>query len=333
MGVKKIGVMGCGVVADYGHLPSIVATPGLELTALFDPDPVRLKAQTDRYQVPGFSTQEAFFGQQLDAVVVASPAWAHRENVLGAAAHGIHVLCEKPIAMDDAEGEEMIRAMEGADRMFFIGYVYRFSPVAMQMKRWIDEGTVGRIRSLRLIYCWDLHGRYEQQPDGAWVESPRWQGRMEEGGPMVDCGVHQIDLARWWVGSEVARTTVAAAWVADYAAPDHVYLHLDHADGAHTMVEMSFTYGHTAKEPAPIFSYDLIGDGGTLRYDRNGYVLEARTGRETIRVPGASEKNFAGMYLEFERALRTGETGHMPTARDGLIATRLAREATDRAMA
>jgi predicted dehydrogenase len=325
--------MGCGVVADYGHLPSLTSTPGLELAALFDPDPARLKIQIDRYGVPGFTRQEEFFEQPLDAVVVASPAWAHMENVLGAAARGLHVLCEKPIAMDDEDGEAMISAMEAAGKMFFIGYVYRFSPVAMQIKRWVEDGTVGKIRSLRLIYCWDLHGKYEQRPDGNWIESSRWKGRMDEGGPMVDCGVHQIDLARWWLGQEVVGTTTSGAWVADYEAPDHVYLHLHHANGAHTTVEMSFTYGHTAKEPSPLFSYDLIGDGGVLRYDRDGYVLEARTGQGTIRMPGASEKNFAGMYTEFERALRTGEPGNMPTARDGVIATRLARESTEAAIA
>jgi len=150
---------------------------------------------------------------------------------------------------------------------------------------------------------------------------------------MVDCGVHQIDLARWWLGDEVARTTVAGAWVSNYEAPDHLYLHMDHERGAHSMVEMSFTYGHTAKEPNPHFSYHLIGTGGVIRYDRDGYILEARTGEQTIRLPGSSEKNFHGMHAAFAEALRTGEPGHLPSGRDGLIATRLARTATDQAIA
>ena len=76
---------------------------------------------------------------------------------------------------------------------------------------------------------------------------------------MVDCDVHSIDLARHWLGSEVARHTALGAWVADYEAPDHMWLHLDHESGAHTMVEMSFTYGHTAKEPISFFcSIDIV---------------------------------------------------------------------------
>jgi len=332
--MARIGVMGCGVVADYGHLPAIQDTPGLEIAALFDPNPDRLAYVAGKFNnPPSFTEQEPFFKADLDAVVVCSPAGAHLENVLGAAAHGLHVLCEKPLAMDDEEAERAILAMESARKMLFTGFVYRFSPVALQIKQWVEQGIIGDVRSLRLMYVWDLHGQFEQEHDGSWIESPRWRGRMLEGGPMVDCGVHQIDLARWWLGDEVARTTVAAAWVSNYEAPDHVYLHMDHDGGAHTMVEMSFTYGHTAREPAPRFIYDLIGTGGVIRYNRDGYILEVRNGEGITRVPGASEKNFHGLHLAFSEALRTGEPGHLPSGRDGLIATKIAREATDRAIA
>jgi len=331
--MARIGVMGCGVVADYGHLPAIIDTPGLELAALMDPNPDRLAHVAAKFgDPPAFTTSEEFFKTQLDAVLICSPAGAHLENVKSAAKHGVHVLCEKPLAMNDEEAEEAIEAMEASGKMLFTGFVYRFSPVALQIKQWVEDGVVGEIRSLRLIYIWDLHGQYEQDPAGAWIESPRWRGRMLEGGPMVDCGVHQIDLARWWLGKDVERTTVAAAWVSDYEAPDHVYLHMDHQAGAHSMVEMSFTYGHTVKESNPHFSYHLIGTGGVIRYDRDGYILEARTGEGTIRVPGASEKNFHGMHAAFSEALRTGQPGHLPSGRDGLIATQLARRATDNAI-
>ena len=326
--------MGCGVVADYGHLPAILQTPGLELAALMDPDAARLAHVASKFgNPPAFTNSQDFFNSKLDAVLICSPAGAHLENIKAAAEHGVHVLCEKPLAMNDEEAEEAIAVMEATGKMLFTGFVYRFSPVALQIKKWVEDGVVGDIRSLRLIYIWDLHGQYEQDTAGKWIVSPRWQGRMVEGGPMVDCGVHQIDLARWWLGEEVEKTTVAAAWVADYEAPDHVYLHMDHARGAHSMVEMSFSYGHTARNPISHFSYHLIGNGGVIRYDRDGYILEARTGESTIVVPGASEKNFHGMHSAFSEALRTGAPGHLPSGRDGLIATQIARAATDRAIA
>ncbi|AIE87988.1 Gfo/Idh/MocA family protein [Fimbriimonas ginsengisoli] len=327
--MARVGVMGCGAVAEFGHLPAIVGTPGLELVALFDPSASRVNAMSERFGGTPFTDPGAFFAAKPEAIVVASPAGTHLENVLAAAERGIHVLCEKPLAMNDDDAQTMIDAMASAGKMLFTGFVYRFSPVALQIKKWVEEEIAGDIRSLRLIYDWDLHGQWEQTSDGKWIESPRWRGRMLEGGPMVDCGVHQIDLARWWLGGEVLRYDVAAAWVSDYEAPDHVYLHMDHEGGAHTMVEMSFTYGHTAAEPAPIFTYDLIGTGGVIHFNRDGWRLDVRHGQGTLVAPGASEKNFPGMYAAFSEALRTGEPGMMPSGRDGLVATRIARTATE----
>jgi predicted dehydrogenase len=326
--------MGCGVVADYGHIPAILQNPGLKLEAVFDPTPGRAAACANKFRVnKSFEDQEEFLNSGLDAVVVCSSAPAHPENVKAAARHDLHVLCEKPLALDDQEAEEMIAAMEAARKMLLVGFVYRFSPVAQQLKRWIEDGIIGEPKSLRLIYIWDLHGEYETSDGVTWIKSPRWVGRMEEGGPMIDCGVHMIDLARWWLGSEVESAAGVGAWVSDYAAPDHMYLHLEHARGEHTMVEMSFTYGHTSKYPAPLFTYDIIGTGGTLRYDRNGWLLEARTGDKHLIAPGASEKNFEGMYQAFAKALETEQSGDFPNGRDGLLATQIARRATDEAIA
>lgn len=330
----RIGVMGCGVVADYGHLPALRETDGVELVALFDPSKQHVEATAKKFEVAkAFTDQEAFLSCGLDAVVVTSSAPAHRANVLGAADHGLHVLCEKPLAMNDQDVIEMTQAMQSAGKMFFTGFVYRFSPVAMQIKKWIEDGIVGEIRSSRLVYLWDLHGQYELTPEGEWIPSPRWKGRMDEGGPMVDCGVHQIDLARWWLQDEVTHYHAAGAWVTEgYEAPDHMWLHMDHAKGAHSLVEMSFSYGHTAKDPAPLFTYELIGTGGVIRYDRNGWLLEARHGQGNLVVPGASEKNFPAMHAAFVAAVESGDPGHMPTAHDGLRAVQISREATRRAI-
>ncbi len=326
--------MGCGVVADYGHIPAILQTPGLKLEAIFDPDPKRLQMESSKFGVEkAFTNQEAFLDSGLDAVLVSSPAPFHKDNVLAAADRKLQILCEKPLAMEDHQAEEMIRYCEKAGVMLCVGFVYRFSRVAQQLKSWVQEEVVGDIRSVRLVYDWDLHGEWEQDEKGKWIKAPRYTGRMDEGGPMVDCGVHQIDLARWWLGQEVVDYHAQAAWVGEYEAPDHVYLHLNHAGGAHTMVEMSFSYGHTARDVTPMFTYDLIGSGGYLRYNRDGYILDAHAGDRTIRVPGTSEKDFPAMHAAFAEVLRKGEPGDFPQGRDGLIATKIARDATNEVIA
>jgi predicted dehydrogenase len=149
---------------------------------------------------------------------------------------------------------------------------------------------------------------------------------------MVDCGVHQIDLARWWLGSEVEWQCGIGVWIDDYEAPDHLYLHMGHTCGAHTMVEMSFSYNATSREPRTHFQYELIGSDGVIRYNREEHSFELRNSHGTQWLAWHPEKNFAGMHTEFSHALSTGDARGMPTAKDGLIATRIARLATEEAI-
>lgn len=330
----RIGLMGCGFIADHGHLPAIKATSELQLVSVYDPDPARAAHIAGKYEVPqAFTDSDAFFASDIDAVVITSPAPCHLQNVRDAARYGKHVLCEKPLAMTDRDAEEMIKVMDRAGLMLFTGFCYRFSPVSLKIKELVTDGAIGELRALRLIYVWNLHGRWEWNERGERFESPRRVGRMLEGGPMVDCGVHQIDLARWWTGAEIARQQAAGAWVEDYEAPDHMWLHLDHENGIHTAVEMSFSYCHTASEPIAHFSYHLIGTEGVIRYDRDGWHFELRTPHGTTFFPGSDEKNFWGLYAAFAEALKTGNPGNLPSGRDGLIATRIARSATQAVIA
>lgn len=332
--MKRIGLMGCGVVADYGHSYAIADTDGLTLAALYDPNPEALARLHARYpHAQAFTEAEPFFQSGLDAVSITSPAPFHLENLKGAAQHKLHVLCEKPLAMTEAEIEEMIAVADQAGILLATAFCYRYSPVAQKIKQMVEERWIGEIRALRLIYVWDLHGKWSWDAQGNRFESSRRIGRFEEGGPLVDCGVHQIDLARWWTGSPIVRQSAAAAWVEDHEAPGHMWLHLDHESGCHTTVEISYSYCHTAKEPLDLFTYELIGTDGLIRYVRDGWRFEVRNSNGTLVLPGGSEKDFAGMYAAWRDALHTGKLGSVPSAGEGLSVTRLARQVTQDAIA
>ncbi|MBN2308749.1 MAG: Gfo/Idh/MocA family oxidoreductase [Candidatus Hydrogenedentes bacterium] len=332
--MKRIGLMGCGTVAGYGHLPALRDCPDWELAAIFEPDAGRLAAAKKKFNVPNaFQEVEPFFESGIDAIAITSPAPCHIQNVRDAVRYGKHILCEKPLAMNEAEAEEMIALTRDAGLMLFTGFTYRFGDEALKVKDLVDQGVIGDILSLRLIYIWNCHGRYEIDENGNRIEQRRREGRMLEGGPLVDCGVHQIDLARWWLGSEIVRFQSAGAWVQDYEAPDHVYLHLDHENGAHTMVELSYTYCHTSKDPVHLYSYDLIGTDGVIRYDGADDFVSVRAIDQTLTIPVNKGKNFPALYQAFARAVETGKRGNLATATDGLIATRIARTATDQAIA
>ncbi len=327
----RLGLMGCGVVASFGHIPAIQRTAGLKLCSVFEPDSGRLMESQARFGVAnGFTDPELFFQSGIDAVVVTSPAPTHLDNVLMAARYRKPVLCEKPLSMTEADSERMIAAMRDAGSPLFVGFTYRFAPPAMEIKRLVAEKAIGQVRSLRLIYIWDCHGRFDDR-EFSGRPNARRDARMDEGGPMVDCGVHQIDLARWWLGSEITRFHAEGAWVDPHRNPDHMWLHLDHESGAHTAVEISYSYAHTSRDGRCDFRYELIGTEGLIRYDRQGRFFEVVNRHGTQYLNWTEEKNFDGMYAEFEHAIRTGDKRNMPTGEDGLRATRVARAATDAA--
>lgn len=328
----RLGLMGCGVVATYGHIPAIQRTKGLELKSIFEPDSARLIETRSHFGIPnGFTDADLFFQSGIDAVIVTSPAPAHLDNVLMAARYRKPVLCEKPLATSEAESQRMIDVMREASLPLYVGFTYRFGQPAARIKQLIAENAIGQVRSLRLIYVWDCHGKFS--PRDSDMLNPYRTGRMREGGPMVDCGVHQIDLARWWLGSDIVNAHGVGAWVdREFESPDHMYLHLDHASGAHTMVEMSYSYAHTSSEQRSHFFYELIGADGLIKYDRQARLFELVNKQGARDLGWHYEKNFEGMYQCFEQALRTGDAGDMPTAHDGLAVTRLATRATEQAI-
>jgi predicted dehydrogenase len=333
MKTNKVGVLGCGMIAELGHLPALKQVPGLVLEAVYDVNWERALAMQHKFGIPhAYPEEQAFWESDLDAVVICTPAPLHLANVMAAAAHGKHVLCEKPLAMEEGDIQRMIVTMSEAGRMLFTGFTYRFSGSAREIQRLVRAGAIGEVRSLRLNYLWNLHGKWTWTSGGEKIASPLRVGRMLEGGPLVDCGVHQIDLARWWLQSEVEWQRGIGVWVEDYEAPDHMYLHMGHACGAHTFVEMSFSYNSTSREPRSHFQYELIGTDGVIRYNREEHSFELRNSHGTHWLPWHPEKNFAGMHMEFAHALATGEARDMPTAMDGLLATRIARSATEEAI-
>lgn len=330
---KKIGLMGCGAVASYGHVPAILKVPGLQLYSIFDPSLSQLKHMQEEFKIPHvFTNAEEFFKSGIEAVTITSPAPCHKDNVLDCARHHLPALCEKPLASTAADARVMIDAMKSAGQALYVGFCYRFSPCAIKIRDLVREGAIGEVRSLRLIYNWGAHGKFETTPDGKKIIQKRRHDRMLEGGPMIDCGTHQIDLAAFWLDSKVVHFSGHGAWVDEYEAPDHMWLHLDHENGAHTVVEISYSFHHTAQHQLSEFVYELIGTKGVIRYDRERKSFTMENGSGTHTYEFDHEKNFTGMYEAWHRALLAGKSNDLTSAEDGLRVAEIASLATEDAI-
>ena len=325
----RYALIGYGKVASV-HAQSLAEAKQSKLVAVWGRSAEKAALFAKEWDILPFTDmQKMIVEAKVDAVIITTPHPVHKENTVEALKAGAHVLVEKPMALTVAECQEMIDCTARAGVMLFTGFDYRFSPAALQIRQWLRDGAIGDLRSLRLIYIWNCHGKRQRNDQGLLVENARRQGRMDEGGPMVDCGVHQIDLARFWTGSEVQSWTAAGAWVDEYDAPDHMYLHMQHDSGAHSMVEISYSYCHTCQQPVNVFTYDLIGTKGLIRYDRNAKILDMRNQDGVFTMPFAPEKNFAALYEHFRDALAQGGSDVLPTGLDGLMAAKISREATD----
>ncbi len=330
---RSIGLMGCGTVADYGHIPAIQRTDGLSLHAVYDPSADALERMQETYGIPeAFTDAGMFFDSGIEAVTIASPVPCHKENVLDAAGCGLPILCEKPLAMDRSEAAEMIVATDAAGVSLYTAFCYRFSPCALKIQELLASKAIGDVRSLRLIYNWHCHGKFVTDASGNPTIQARREGQMLEGGPLLSCGTHQIDLAMFWLDSDVIRFDGHGAWVDEYEAPDHVWLHMDHANGAHTMVEMSYSYHQTSKNPAFEFVYELIGTDGVIRYDREASSFRMDNASGTTDFEYCPEKSFEGMYAERVHALDSGRSDLLASADDGMRVVDIARKTIDAAI-
>jgi hypothetical protein len=149
MAPRRIGILGCGMIAELGHLPALKNCPGLVVDAIYDVNWNRALAMQSKFQIPHAYPQESDFWQSdLDAVVICTPAPLHLNNVLAAARHGKHVLCEKPLAMNESDIQQMIDVMDRAGLMFFTG-----SPTVSAVPLTKSTDSSARKQSARSAAC------------------------------------------------------------------------------------------------------------------------------------------------------------------------------------
>ena len=205
----KIGIIGAGGIAHDAHIPGYLALKdkGVEIAAVADVAPGRAKKVAEEFGIPHAyeSYAELLQKEKLDAVSVCTPNIAHKETTVAAFAAGLHVLCEKPIAMNLDEGRAMVAAAHKAGKILQIGLHWRFTSEAQALKRYIDGGELGDIYYGEAT-CMRRRG------------IPGWgvftQKKLQGGGSMIDIGVHTLDHTMWLMGNpkpvSVTGTTYAA---------------------------------------------------------------------------------------------------------------------------
>lgn len=188
----RIGVIGLGI--GRMHIEGWRQHPDAEVVAIADADAARLAAIGDSFDVEARYTDAAAMlkAERLDVVSVCTPNKLHKDLTLAALAAGAHVLCEKPMAMNAAEGREMLAAAQRAGKRLMINFSYRFSAASRGLKAQVDAGVFGDFYFGRSVW----HRRRGMPGFGGWFG----QKALAGGGPLIDLGVHRLDLALWLMG-------------------------------------------------------------------------------------------------------------------------------------
>lgn len=191
----KVAIIGVGGIARNAHLPGYAKMDNVELVAACDIIKDRAEAAAEEYGIPAVYTdyKEVLEIEGLDAVDICTPNYLHSVIACAALEKGINVFCEKPDAVSVEEAEKMKAAAEKSGKLLMVMRNNRYWLTSAFLKKYIEDGKMGDIYAAR---CgWQrrrgIPGR------GGWFTTQALSG----GGPLIDLGVHMIDLAIWLMGN------------------------------------------------------------------------------------------------------------------------------------
>lgn len=235
----KWGIIGTGVIADTRFAPALRDIPGTSLVAVYDPDRNRAEAFADKHNALHVysDSKELCMDRDIDGVYIASPNHFHAEHTILAAHHKKHILCEKPMALNLLEAEEMVRAAEEAGTILAIGYMMPFHGSHRLMKDLLDNHILGKISLVKSDYLISLP--YFQGTSFT-VNQFRLQKEFG-GGVIMDLAPHCINTIRFIMGSEVRSIiSMYGALRFDCDADDTAVLLVKYSNGAIGVISLSF---------------------------------------------------------------------------------------------
>ena len=266
MSVVRIGIIGVGVMGS-AHVNSVKQLKNCELTALCDIDPKVL----ERYRescVELFSDSEALFASgKVDGVIISTPHYFHVPLALRAMEHGIHVLVEKPIAVQKSEAERLVAASKAHPELKLSAmFCLRRIPTNIKITQLIESGELGAIRRINWIIT-DWFRSQAYYDSGDWRAS--WRG--EGGGVLLNQCPHQLDLMQWFFGmpSKVSAVLTLGKYH-DIEVEDDVTAVLEYPNGA-TGVFVATTGEAPGTNRLEIAAERgrLVFEEGKLRFKRN----------------------------------------------------------------
>lgn len=253
----KIGAVGLGRLG-HQHAKNIAfRIPNAELVAICDMNETLLNKVCDEWNVPHRYTDydTMIQNKELDAIVITSPSHLHTKQIAAALEMGLHVFSEKPLGTTVEECLVAEKAVEAHDDLIFmLGFMRRYDPSYAYAKAKIEAGEIGKPILFR---------GYSQDPESCIAGAIAYAGHS--GGQFIDMGVHDIDLARWFLGSEPKSIFAIGGCYAhpefgEFKDGDNVaaLMHFENESMAFIFAGRTAPHGYNVET-------EIIGTKGTLR--------------------------------------------------------------------
>lgn len=187
----RVGVIGAGAITQVAHLPVLRKLKGIEVVAICDTDMPKARALADRFKVPdAFSDiEELLEYEELDAIAICTPNHLHEPHVMAALSANLHVFVERPLALNAAEVQQVLRAAEKKKRVLMVALNHRYRVDVQIVRSFVQSGELGKVQSVR--GSWHVFRPSRSQLG--------WRTRRDEagGGAILDLGYAILDLGLW----------------------------------------------------------------------------------------------------------------------------------------
>lgn len=319
----NVGVIGLGRMGQLYTRLLATRVAGVTLYAIAEIDTSARQRTAAEFNIPHACSEaeELLALPELDAVVIATPTSTHAELVKAAARAGKAIFCEKPLALTIAETRTVLDAVEQARVPLQVGFMRRFDTAYQEAKALIAAGRIGQPVTFKAV------GRDPFCPRREFSDPAK------SGGLIMDMGIHDFDLARWLMGSEVERVTaegtiLVCKELAEVGDIDNAVVNLRFHNGALGNVEVSRNafYGYDIRT-------EILGSEGALQIGRHQHtplLLLTRAGAQHDVTPYLMERFGEAYHAQLQHFAQCLHDGVAPSVggADALAACTIAVAAT-----
>lgn len=296
----RVGVVGAGAIAQVAHLVALSKLPDVALVGICDIDVPKAQALARRFHITDVhdDIEDLLRYSAPDAVVICTPNHLHEIHTITALSAGVHVLCERPLALSPAGVERVRQVWAESDRVLLVGMNHRYRRDVRTVREFLEGRELGALHSIRA-------GWYIFRPTGTpagWRERRRESG----GGVMLDLGLPLVDLALWLTGCPAVRRVSAAYAVRTGAqVEDSAAAFLICERNLSIFVDVSWRH----VGPSEKFWFELMGEVGSAQIGRFSVFKELHGAPVNVTPPDVGQGDpFGDSYREewvyFLRAVR-----------------------------